>query len=394
MHVLAGYDRGIVLSETAADLRRVLPRLWDAGWQPAELVREARRVGARIGRLVMAAVLADHVDRDPSTLHTRWAEQVEELAAVDPVAKAAATSRHWMAAFADREGLVGRDLASTLVDALAACFGLGPLAVILPPPGDATGPATGAVNRTRMRNGADDPVLAKVRALLAQAESTTFEAEAAAFTAKAQELMARHAIDVALVWEDAGREEQPITIRLSLDDPYVDAKSLLLHVVAKHSRCRAVLHERYAMSSVVGFESDVAATEVLFTSLLVQSQVAMRAEAAAAGPGSRVRSRSFRSSFLLAYARRIDERLDAVNRIVESDAGEAHGRSLLPVLAARDDAVDDAVRDLFGELRSAPVRGARDPLGWARGALAADRAELTAGGLGTNATALPHAKPA
>ena len=41
-------------------------------------------------------------------------------------------------------------------------------------------------------------VLDKVRALLAKAESTTFDAEAEAFTAKAQELMARHRIDRAV----------------------------------------------------------------------------------------------------------------------------------------------------------------------------------------------------
>ena len=47
--------------------------------------------------------------------------------------------------------------------------------------------------------------------------------------------------------------------------------------------------------------SDLAAVELLFTSLLVQAQTAlMRA------PGS---SRSYRSSFLFAYAARIGERL-------------------------------------------------------------------------------------
>ena len=50
---------------------------------------------------------------------------------------------------------------------------------------------------------ATDAVLARIRQLLAKAESTTFEAEALAFTAKAQELMTRHAIDAALVHDTA-----------------------------------------------------------------------------------------------------------------------------------------------------------------------------------------------
>ncbi len=124
---------------------------------------------------------------------------------------------------------------------------------ILPPPG-----SSGVAGRVSSRSvDADDAVLARVRALLAQAESTTYGAEAAAFTAKAQELMARHAIDHALVWERAGRDESPVTVRLPVDDPYADAKSLLLQIVATHSRCRAVFHERYTLSTIVGFASDV-----------------------------------------------------------------------------------------------------------------------------------------
>ncbi|MDP9441581.1 MAG: DUF2786 domain-containing protein, partial [Actinomycetota bacterium] len=41
----------------------------------------------------------------------------------------------------------------------------------------------------------DDRILSRVRALLAKAESTEFAPEAEAFTEKAQELMARYAID-------------------------------------------------------------------------------------------------------------------------------------------------------------------------------------------------------
>lgn len=93
-----------------------------------------------------------------------------------------------------------------------------------------------------------------------------------------------------------------------------------------------------------------------------------------------MRSRAFRASFLLAYARRIGERLEAVNRAVESTATDDDG-SLLPVLAARYDAVEAEVRELFGELTSSPVAGGSDGLGWALGELAADRAQLDAGDL-------------
>jgi hypothetical protein len=377
---LARHDDRVIVREVGGQLRRALPVLWDAGWQPGELVGQARRSSARSGRLVAAAVLADHAHRDAATLHPRWAAQVDELTAADRPAHAAASADHWLDAFARRESLRGAALIGALVDALTACLGVGPLPVIVPPPGRSTTHADGFGSASAQRAD-DDPVLAKVRALLAQAESTTFEAEAAAFTAKAHELMARHAIDVALVWERAGRDERPVTIRLSIDDPYVDVKSLMLQFVAVHSRCRAVFHDRYALSSVIGFASDVAATEMLFTSLLVQSQMAMQAEAAVGGPGSRVRSRSFRSSFLLAYAHRIEERLEAVSCSVESEADATNEGSLLPVLAARSDVVDAAIDELFGELRAAPVRGGTDGFGWTRGRMAADVAQLNLGDL-------------
>lgn len=382
-HALATHDQRLVAREAEDELRRALPRLWDAGWQPAELVRHARRSSARCGRLIATAVLVDHAPRTRATLHPRWAAQVDELAATTDAVRLATG---WLHDLVRRENLQGEAVVATVVHALAACLGVGPLATLLAPPG--TSPA--GMSRPGPTTAVDDAVLAKVRALLAQAESTTFEAEAATFTAKAQELMARHAIDHALVWERAGRGEAPVTIRLPVDDPYADKKSLLLHIVAEASRCRSVFHERYAMSSIIGFAPDVAAAEVLFTSLLVQSQVALQAESARAPAGSRPRSRSFRSSFLLAYAQRIAERLSVVNEQVVADADAEHGDSLLPVLAARDSVVDDAVADQFGELRSSPVRGASDAVGWARGRLAADRAQLAFGDLDDEA---PPARP-
>ncbi len=374
---LATHVPALVARQAEDELRRCLPRLWDTGWQPAELVRQARRGSARTGRVMVAAVLVDHSARAPHTLHPQFAAQIREIGEGAP-----ALGPRWLEQLLTDDGLAGRPFVEAAVEALAACHRLGPLPCILPPPGASV--AAGAV----AHGATDDPLLVKVRALLAQAESTTYEAEAETFTAKAQELMARHSIDVALVWAAAGRDERPTTIRIPIDDPYADAKSLLLQIVAQRSRCRAIYHGNYAMSSVTGFASDVAAVEVLFTSLLVQSQVALRAESASAGPGSRVRSRSFRASFLLAYANRIDQRLAAINRTIEAEAEAAVAAaaatdcgSLLPVLAARDDIVDEAFDAMFDRIVTTPVRGQSDAFGWARGAMAADQAKLAFGDL-------------
>jgi uncharacterized protein DUF2786 len=255
--------------------------------------------------------------------------------------------------------------------------------VLIPPPGAGpdwrarvagSAPPTGATAA-----GAEaDPVLEKVRALLAKAESTSFEAEAEAFTAKAQQLIARHAIDVALLAVD-DPEDGPSAIRVFIDDPYSDAKALLLQVVAGSGRCRAVFQGPLAMSTVVGFASDLAAVEMMFTSLLVQAQTALGAAARSAPPGSRTRSRGFRSAFLQSYAARIGERLDEISRAVVAESEAEATASILPVLASREVAVTGAVDELFANLTTRTSRGGVDASGWVSGRFAADNAQLGAG---------------
>jgi hypothetical protein len=365
--VLAELDQRTVDTELEAMLLRAVAWSWDHGWQPAELVRVGRRAGRDIGDVVWAAMAADHGRRSPSTLDPAWLDQVESLELPG------STATGWLAACGIAEGAGRATFLAVAVAAVGTIGRLGPLPTVIPPPG-----TNGARGRRDPRLSTDDPVLAKVRALLAQAESTSFEAEAEAFTAKAQELMARHAIDRAVLWDNSERGDRPVTIRLAIDDPYADIKALLLQVVAQHSRCQAVRHPPYGLSSVVGFASDCAAAETLYTSLLVQSHAALQYEAAKERPGGRARSRSFRSSFLMAFTSRIDERLREINAWVERDAVGEKGLSLLPVLAARNGAVDDAVRELFGGIVHDVVRGGSDRAGWVRGRMAADQARLNA----------------
>ena len=224
-------------------------------------------------------------------------------------------------------------------------------------------------------DGADARILAKVRGLLAKAESTTFPDEAEALSAKAQELMARHAISAVLARPDS-RPETPGGRRIPLEDPYADAKSLLLSAVARANRCRSVQVVGLAHATVLGFETDLVAVELLFTSLLVQ---ASRAMLAAGRDDRRARQRGFRSSFLSAYGMRVGQRLEASTAAEVTGADEAHHGRLLPVLAARSDAVEDAVHAMFGHgLTSRPAR-ISDHHGWVAGHAAADLADLAVG---------------
>ena len=227
----------------------------------------------------------------------------------------------------------------------------------------------------------DDGMLAKIRALLAKAESTTFPEEAEALSAKAQELMARHRIDRVLLDTAAGVTDGPVGRRIWLDDPYADAKAQLLGTVAHANRCQSVQITGVGCCHVIGFPTDLDVVELLHTSLLVQATTAL----AAAGPQrdgrGRSRTRSFRQSFLVAYSWRIGQRLADAAASVESTAvGDAlaGGVDLLPVLARREAQVDDAVAVAFPRL-SHRRTSVSNPAGWAAGTAAADVADLSVG---------------
>ena len=352
--------------------------IWAGGWQPAELNRQGRLGCATVAgaRLVSLAIATDHVGRRSVTLHPRWAAQVEGLGLPRVDGHAG-----WIGRWITHERLDRPQAIATVVDALANLLYLQRLDPILPPPGSADSPQGAEANfTTGGAVGADtNPVLERIRNLLAKAESTTFEAEAMAFTTKAQELMTRHAIDAALVKGSARNDDQPVAIRVPIDAPYADAKSLLLQTVAEAGRCRAVFHTQVSLSTVVGYPSDVAAVELLFTSLLVQAQTAMTECAKRAPAGSRPRSQSFRSAFLVAYTHRIGTRLREINDAVYAEVESAQGSAFLPVLRSRSAMVDDFITDRFGELATSSVRSGYDSAGWASGTVAADNAQLSFG---------------
>ncbi len=360
-----------------------IPNIWEGGWQPSELHRQAKRStsSAAAARLVATSIAADHLDRPEVSLDPRWRDQITalELPSVH--------DRHgWFARWVAEEALDRDDALDKMLDAVVSVSSMTILKPLLPLPGiDGGPPRPVALAGTYEATSASDPVLERVRGLLAKAESTTFDAEAEAFTVKAQELITRHAIDTALLQAGARGDERPVMIRVPIDPPYADGKTLLLQVVAAASRCRVVSHSYVELATIVGFPDDVAATEMLFTSLLVQAQAALAEAAKGSAPRSRERRPGFRSAFFLSFADRIGDRLDEINEhlIGEADAAAAAtgDPSALPILRAREARVDDLLDEEFGELASLPVRRGSDPAGWGRGRLAADQAQLDFGDL-------------
>ena len=376
---VSGAPGDLVDREAETLLIAIVSQLWTRGWQPFELQRQGRLgcANATGARLVSAAIANDHAMRRSVTLHPRWVAQIETLELPHADGRPG-----WIRRWHLDEGFDPHQAVTVIVDAMINLRHLPPLEPILPSPGEGDQPPSAPSYATYGGPaGADsDPVLQRIRNLLAKAESTTFEAEAMAFTAKAQELMTRHAIDAAVVHgRDRGRGEQPVAIRLPIDPPYVESKSLLLQTIAEAGRCRAVRLPDVLLSTVVGYANDIAAVDMLFTSLLLQAQTAMTDAATRAPAGSRPRSQAFRSAFLAGYTNRIGARLREVNEAVYAEVEAEQGAAFLPVLRSRTEAVDDFVAELFGELTTRRRRGGYDAAGWASGAVAADNAHLSSG---------------
>ncbi len=350
-------------------------RLYANGWMPVELLRQGRLHGLSAGwsRLLARGIAMDHATRRASTLDRDWIAQVASMDL--PVENG---SPGWVDRWRQAERSRDEESYDVMLEGLVNLQGLRPLHPLMPmpgPPGGRPRPA-GVVLR---RGSAADPIHTKIRNLLAKAESSTFEAEATAYTAKAQELITRHAIDAALLHEDAPSSATPVETRVPIDPPYADAKSFLLQTIAESGRCQAVILDGVLMSTVIGYPGDVEAVELLFSSLLVQAQHALNDAAKAAPSGARTRSQSYRSAFLLAYTRRIGERLRESIQLTVVEMSQETGRDLLPVLADRSSDVAGYVSERFGTLRSSAVRGGYDRAGWVGGQLAADRAQLTFG---------------
>lgn len=351
-------------------------RCWQGGWQPADLERIVRReTGGGPRTAVVVDAMAAEAQRAGRAAERargpRWAAQLRDLGA----------EIWWQSDARYMQELAHRRRSSrfeTTYDVLAALRVLARLPRITPLP---------TALPARASTPAESRTLGRIRGLLAKAEATDYPDEAEALSAKAQELMARHSIDEALLdhagaGADAGpgasgaRGTTPSAIRIGIEGPYEQAKALLLDAVAAANRCQAVWSGDVGFSTLIGFEADLEAAELLYTSLLLQATTAMhRAGDAHHSRGRSRRTRDFRQTFLVAYADRIRARLATVTEATTAEAAtDAPG--LLPVLAAREVAVAETTGALFPDTAAVRMRGVRDADGWEQGAAAADRARL------------------
>ncbi len=357
------------ISTNFDDLHQLLRSKWETGWLPRDLVAvfDADRKLAR--SIVIDLVAFDrqswHADADPV-----WADHADYLGA-----------NIWWDVAADYwPQLVDRtadfDAVDTNASMLAHFMGLPGTdePVFHPMPWEPA--ATG-------RAEADTRVLDKVRGLLAKAESTTFPDEAEALSAKAQELIARHSIDLALLAADV---DVPGGRKIYVEPPYPKPKFQLLAEVAAANDCRAVWSNSRKTATVIGHQGDLDLTDLLFTSLLIQGTRAILNEGAKRDQYGTARTKSWRNAFWFGYAYRIGERLREASAAVRSEAADDNAK-LLPVLACRSEEVDRVVEETFPNLGSLKVSVSNSE-GIRAGRQHADRADIGGNSVGGGTAAL------
>lgn len=378
-----------VSTQAVETVKRMLSELaaaYERGWRPADLVHLSRRSKEpHEASLAATAILHDaRSSRSEARAPESWLQELRAIAEQYP-ASAVVAERAGGSADELRTltaGLLFSDPYHSMyqiTDLTASWITLATWSMLAPPPSmwSRSRPEGAAATELPL----DSKIGNKIRGLLAKAEATEFAEEAETFTAKAQELMTRYAIDTALLSARGGHESEASTTvrsrRVHLENPYVKEKVHLLTAIGEPNRVRTVWFDKFAIATVVGTPVDLQQVDLLFTSLLVQATRAMQFADASGRKGSR--TTSFRKGFLAGFAGRIGQRLrDADTRatVDAADAAQIDVDDLLPILATKSEAVDAEFDRLFPRTKKARGRSV-DADGWHAGQAAADNATLT-----------------
>jgi len=218
-------------------------------------------------------------------------------------------------------------------------------------------------------------IIERVSALLAKAEASPFPEEADAFSAKAQELISRHALDIAEVrraGEDmlgfVGQEEIPMS------GSYTYERAAIWSMASKANRCRILMNKAYGSRRVtrihlIGREHDRRLVRVLAASL--ETQALSRLPSRAGDAYGEPTLTSVRRSFLIGYVHQLQRRLAETNQSAEADYAAATSQSL----RLADDELDRYIDEHFnaGQDRS---RARIDSASFEAGQLAAAGADV------------------
>jgi hypothetical protein len=212
-------------------------------------------------------------------------------------------------------------------------------------------------------------MLDKVRKLLAKAEATgVTPEEAETFTIKAEQLIAKYAIDQAVL--KANNDTDKVTTKVfDVKAPHMRHKLGLLNAVGLEHRCQTV-HTGKGRALVIGYPNDLEAVELIYASLLVQ---ATNGAVQLNDEDFRAAGRK-RAAFYVGFTSGVAKRFRDIRERAEGEAKSSTPGAEL-VLRDRVKDVDKVVGDMFPNLKTRRVT-VSDLGGYSAGSRAGAKADI------------------
>ncbi|MFD7738035.1 DUF2786 domain-containing protein [Kitasatospora sp. NPDC059800] len=226
----------------------------------------------------------------------------------------------------------------------------------------------------------NNPMLARVRAILAKAEDPAASPEESeVYFAKAAALMAKYGIEETMLAVAKAVPEKPTSRLIKIEGTYAKDRQQLLSFIASALGASTVLLkvEDEPTSKVVNavdifaFESDLNRVELLYTSLLLQALNGMKHVRPLPGESPT----SYRKTWLSGFSSAVYHRLKQAENAARSDYEVSTGSSTELVLADRKSRVVAERDRKYKKLRKTPKRKLTGS-GWGAGKAAGKQADL------------------
>lgn len=239
----------------------------------------------------------------------------------------------------------------------------------------------------------DARLLEKVEKLLAKAQATDFADEAAALTARAQGMMLKYSIDEAMLNLQRGVQGSsvPTSVQVTIGKPRMHNGATfarLMGVIGSVNNVQVIQSGGPHNLWLVGFESDIEATRMLYASLVVQATSAELKARAERSNAAWVASSTFKAAFLQGYVTEVGSRLRLAAKAAAKEATVEYGGKAEVALVDRKAAVQAKVREQFPRLGTARGRYYGDRMGQAAGRAAGARADIGGKKVGAGRKAL------